>query len=59
MKKKDSTVTKRISPAEKPVSLAPLTETQALRGLLAVKTIKGEQVKKGSKKRTAKKAAIK
>jgi hypothetical protein len=44
------------SGVEKPVSLAPLTEAEALRGLLAVKPVKGGQIKKASaKKRRAKK----
>lgn len=42
--------------AEKPISLAPLTEAQALRGLLSVKPKKSDELKKASKKRTAKKA---
>ncbi len=41
--------------AEKPLSLAPLSTTEALRGLLKVKPVKGETLKKASKKRTAKK----
>lgn len=45
--------------ASKPISLAPLSTTEALRGLLAVKPIKGEQVKKASKKRMKKRAAKK
>ena len=40
--------------AEKPISLAPLTEAQALRGLLKVKPMKGDELKKSSKKRAAK-----
>jgi hypothetical protein len=43
--------------AEKPISLAPLTEAEAIRGLLQVKPMKGEAVKKVSKKRKAKKTA--
>lgn len=45
------------SPAEKSISLAPLSEAQALRGLLRVKPMKSEELKKASKKRTAKKTA--
>ena len=45
--------------AEKPISLAPLTEAQALRGLLKVKPMKSEELKKARKKKTAKKAANK
>lgn len=41
--------------AEKPISLSPLSEVEAVRGLLAVKPIKGADVKQASKKRTAKK----
>ncbi len=57
MQKADSTSkssTKK--PAEKPVSLAPLSTTDALRGLLQVKPMKGEAIKKASKK-ASKKAA--
>ena len=43
--------------AEKPLSLAPLSTTEALRGLLQVKPVKGKAITKASKKRTAKKAA--
>ncbi len=39
---------KKDSTAAEPISLAPLTATEALRGQLAVKPIKGEQVKKAS-----------
>lgn len=45
--------------AEKPISLAPLTEAQALRGLLSVKPMKSDELKKVSKKRTAKASAKK
>lgn len=41
--------------AEKPISLAPLSITEAFRALLQVKPVKGETLKKASKKRTAKK----
>lgn len=41
--------------AEKSLSLSPLTETEALRGLLQVKPMKSAAIKKASKKRTAKK----
>lgn len=41
--------------AEKPLSLAPLSTTEALRGLLKVKPVKGKALTKASKKRTAKK----
>lgn len=43
--------------AEKPLSLAPLSTSEALRGLLKVKPVKGAAITKASKKRTAKKAA--
>jgi hypothetical protein len=43
--------------AEKPISLAPLSEVEAIRGLLQVKPVKGAAVRKASKKRTTKKAA--
>lgn len=43
--------------AEKPLSLAPLSTTEALRGLLQVKPVKGKAITKASKKRTAEKAA--
>lgn len=45
--------------AEKPLSLAPLSTMEALRGLLQVKPVKGAAITKASKKRTAKKAANK
>lgn len=51
------TTTKRN--AEKPISLAPLSTTEALRGLLQVKPMKGKAITKASKKRTAKKATNK
>ncbi len=38
--------------AEKPLSLAPLSTTEALRGLLQVKPMKSEEIAKASKKRT-------
>jgi hypothetical protein len=41
--------------AEKPLSLAPLSTVEALRGLLQVKPVKGKAITKASKKRTAKK----
>jgi hypothetical protein len=57
MKKAQSHSDESTSGAEKPISLAPLTEVEALRGLLAVKPVKGDQIKKASaKKRRAKKA---
>lgn len=43
--------------AEKPISLAPLSEVEALRGLLQVRPVKSEAIKKASKKRVAKKKA--
>jgi hypothetical protein len=45
--------------AEKPISLAPLSEAQALRGLLSVKPMKSNELKKASKKQTAKKGQAK
>lgn len=46
-----ATADKAKSPAEKPISLAPLSTTDALRGLLQVKPMKSEEIKKASKKR--------
>ena len=43
--------------SEKAISLAPLSTTEALRGLLKVKPVKGKTLTKASKKRTAKKTA--
>ncbi len=43
--------------AEKPLSLAPLSTTEALRGLLQVKPVKGAAIPKASKKRMTKRAA--
>ena len=40
--------------AEKPISLAPLSTTDALRGLLQIKPMKGEAIAKASKKRAVK-----
>lgn len=54
MDKKQSASSKTTSNAEKPISLAPLTEAQALRGLLSVKPMKSDQLKKASKKRAVK-----
>ncbi len=56
MDKKQSASNKTTGNAEKPISLAPLSTTEALRGLLKVKPVKSEELKKASKKRTAKKA---
>ena len=56
MNKKESETTKSVGHAEKPVSLAPLSTTEALRGLLQVKPMKGEAIKKASRK-ASKKAA--
>ncbi len=57
MNRKQEETGKSSSPAEKPFSLAPLSTTEALRGLLQVKPVKGAAITKASKKRTAKKAA--
>lgn len=53
-KEKSTSDTKSTKNAEKPISLAPLSEAQALRGLLSVKPMKSDELKKASKKRTAK-----
>jgi len=47
---------KEKQPVEKLISLAPLTEAEAVRGLLQVKPMKSEAIKKASKNRRAKKA---
>jgi hypothetical protein len=60
MKSKKAPPTNDAGAEGKPISLAPLTEVEALRGLLAVKPVKGNQIKKASKKRRrAKKASRK
>lgn len=57
MDKNQSSSNKATSNAEKPLSLAPLSTAEALRGLLQVKPVKGKAITKASKKRTAEKAA--
>jgi hypothetical protein len=59
MNKKQQPTSEATSGAEKPISLAPLTEVEALRGLLAVKSIRGDQLKKASKKKRAAKKTSK
>jgi len=58
-KSKSSEETRAKQNAEKPLSLAPLSTSEALRGLLRVKPVKGVAITKASKKRTAKKAVSK
>ena len=57
MDKKQSASNKTTGNAEKPISLAPLSTTEALLGLLKVKPVKGKALTKASKKRTAKRTA--